>query len=165
MHEKGISKMVTRTSMMATLLLKEDVRMKLKMIGYWATTIIVALELLVGGVTDLVHGREGLFVGEPVAAVLAQLGYPVYLLTILGVWKLLGAIALLAPRFPRLKEWAYAGVFFEMTGAAASNAVRGGDPGTVIGLLAFAVLILASWALRPPSRMLGVLFPARSAKA
>lgn len=136
--------------------------MKTKMICYWATTIIVVLELLVGGVTDLVHGREVLFVGEPVANILAQLGYPVYLLTILGVWKLLGAIALLVPRFPRLKEWAYAGIFFEMTGAAVSNAVRGSDPGTVVFLLAFAVLILASWALRPPSRILGVLFTARS---
>ena len=107
--------------------------MKTKVIGYWATTIIVALELLAGGVTDLVHGREVLFVGEPVAEVLAQLGYPVYLLTILGVWKLLGAIALLAPRFSRLKEWAYAGEFFAMTGAAASGVVRGkDDPGTLI---------------------------------
>ena len=139
--------------------------MKTKLIGYWATTIIVALELLAGGVTDLVHGRTVLFVGEPVVEVLAQLGYPVYLLTILGVWKLLGAIALLAPRFPRLKEWAYAGTFFEMTGAAASNAVRGGDPGTVIWLLAFAVLIIASWALRPQSRVLGVLFPAQGNQA
>jgi uncharacterized membrane protein YphA (DoxX/SURF4 family) len=147
---------------MATLLLKEDALMKTKMIGYWVTTIIVALELLVGGVTDLVHGREVLFVGQPVAEVLTQLGYPVYLLTILGVWKLLGAIALLAPRFPRLKEWAYAGTFFETTGAAASHAVRGGDPGAVIWLLAFAVLIVASWVLRPPSRTLGAFLQARA---
>ncbi len=154
--------MSTKTSTMAALHLQKDALMKLKLIGYWATTIIVALEILIGGVTDLVHGREVLFVGEPVADILTQLGYPVYLLTILGVWKLLGAIALLAPRFPRLKEWVYAGIFFEMTGAAASHAMRVGDPGTVIWLLAFAVLTLASWALRPPSRILGVLFPARA---
>src|SRR6266700_6388189 len=122
---------------------------KLKGIGYWATTIIIALELLAGGVTDLIHGPALLFVGEPVVSVLAQLGYPVYLLTILGVWKLLGAIALLMPRFPRLKEWAYAGAFFEMTGAAASHAARG-DNASALGLLIFAALILASWALRPP---------------
>ncbi len=66
---------------------------KMKGIGYWATTIIVALELLAGGVTDLVHGPTLLFVGEPVVEVLAHLGYPVYLLTILGVWRQLGAIA------------------------------------------------------------------------
>ena len=133
--------------------------MKTKMIGYWATTIIVALELLAGGVTDLVHGPTLLFVGEPVVEVLAHLGYPVYLLTILGVWRLLGAIALLVPRFPRLKEWAYAGTFIELTGAAASGAARGDDAGTLIWPLIIAALALASWALRPPSRTLGVLFP------
>ncbi len=135
---------------------------KLKGIGYWATTIIIALELLAGGVTDLIHGPALLFVGEPVVSVLAQLGYPVYLLTILGVWKLLGAIALLMPRFPRLKEWAYAGAFFEMTGAAASWVARGGAMGDLIWPLAFAVLTLASWALRPPSRTLGVIFSVRA---
>ncbi len=134
----------------------------LKMIGYWATTIIVALELVAGGMTDLVHGKEVFFAGEPVTLVLTQLGYPVYLLTILGVWKLLGATTLLVPRFPRLKEWAYAGIFFELTGAAASHVVRGGNPGTVVWLLAFALLALASWALRPPGRILGVLFPVRA---
>jgi uncharacterized membrane protein YphA (DoxX/SURF4 family) len=154
MNEKGTSKM-------ATISVKEDMTMKLKVIGYWATTTIVALELLAGGVTNLVHGREVLVVGQPVVLVLAQLGYPVYLLTILGVWKLLGAIALLVPRFPRLKEWAYAGAFFEMTGAAASHAARG-DNASALGLLMFAALILASWALRPPGRTLGVLFPART---
>jgi uncharacterized membrane protein YphA (DoxX/SURF4 family) len=154
MNEKGTSKM-------ATISVKEDMTMKLKVIGYWATTTIVALELLAGGVTDLVHGREVLVVGQPVVLVLAQLGYPMYLLTILGVWKLLGAIALLVPRFPRLKEWAYAGAFFEMTGAAASHAARG-DNVSALGLLIFYALILASWALRPPGRTLGVLFPART---
>src|SRR5215471_183362 len=143
MHEKGPSKM-------STLLLKEDALMKLKGIGYWVTTIIVALELLAGGVTDLIHGPALLFAGDPVVLVLAQLGYPVYLLTILGVWKLLGAIALLVPRFPRLKEWAYAGSLFVYIGAVASGVVRGGDdPGTFIWPpFIFAVLTLASWALR-----------------
>jgi uncharacterized membrane protein YphA (DoxX/SURF4 family) len=164
MHEKGRSNMSARTSTMATLLLKEDALLKLKMIGYWATTTVVALELLAGGVTDLVHGRTELVAGEPVVEVLAHLGYPVYLLRILGVWKLPAGIALLAPRFPRLKEWAYAGAFFVYTGAAASGVVRGrDDPGTHIWPpLIFAVLTLASWALRPPSRTLGGLFPAKT---
>jgi len=135
--------------------------MKTKMISYWVTTIFTAFELLAGGVTDLMHGRTALVVGEPVAEVLVHLGYPVYLLTILGVWKLLGAITLLAPRFPRLKEWAYAGSFFVYVGAVASGVVRGlDDPGTFIWPpLIFAVLTLASWALRPQSRTLGPLFP------
>jgi len=135
--------------------------MKTKVIGYWATTIFVALELLAGGLTDLVQGREVLVVGQPVDQVMAHLGYPVYLLTILGWWKLLGAIALLVPRFPRLKEWAYAGIFFEMTGAAASLAARGDGAGTIIAPLNVAVLAVASWALRPQSRTLGVLFPVK----
>jgi uncharacterized membrane protein YphA (DoxX/SURF4 family) len=134
--------------------------MKTKMIAYWTTTIIVALELLVGGLTDLIHGRAVLFVGQPVAEVLAHLGYPAYLLTILGLWKIPGAIALLVPRFPRLKEWAYAGTFFEVTGAAASNAAAG-DIASAFWLLIFAALVLASWALRPQSRTLGVIFSVR----
>ncbi len=141
--------------------MKEDMTMKTKVISYWVTTIFTALELLAGGVTDLIHGRTALVAGSPVAEVLAHLGYPVYLLTILGVWKLLGAITLLAPRFPRLKEWAYAGSFFVYAGAVASGMVRGlNDPGTFIWPpLIFAALTLASWALRPQSRTLGVLFP------
>lgn len=133
--------------------------MKTKIIVYWVTTIVVVLELLAGGVADLIHGPALLFAGDPVVLILAQLGYPVYLLTILGVWRLLGAIALLVPRFPRLKEWAYAGTVIELTGASVSWMTRGGDIGSIIWPLAFAVLALVSWALRPPGRILGALFP------
>jgi uncharacterized membrane protein YphA (DoxX/SURF4 family) len=154
---------------MSTIRMKEDITMKMKvigyskMIGYWATTAVVALELLAGGVSDLVHGGTSVVAGEPVVEILAHLGYPVYLLTILGVWKLPAGIALLAPRFPRLKEWAYAGAFFVYVGAVASGVVRGrDDPGTLIWTPLFlAILTLASWALRPQSRTLGVLFSAQ----
>ncbi|HEX7735421.1 MAG TPA: DoxX family protein [Ktedonobacteraceae bacterium] len=141
--------------------MKEDMTMKIKVISYWVTTIFTVLELLAGGVTDLMHGRTALVAGEPVAEVLVHLGYPVYLLTILGVWKLLGAIALLAPRLPRLKEWAYAGSFFVYAGAFVSGMIRGFDDSSTFiwPPLIFAVLTLASWALRPQSRILGVLFP------
>ena len=54
---------------------------------------------------------------------IVHLGYPLYFITIIGFWKVLGAITLLAPGFPRLKEWAYAGIFFDLTGAAASCAI------------------------------------------
>jgi uncharacterized membrane protein YphA (DoxX/SURF4 family) len=147
---------------MSTISVKEDLTMKMKVIGYWATTAVVALELLAGGVTDLIHGPALLFAGDPVILTLAQLDYPVYLLTILGVWKLLGAIVLLIPRFPRLKEWAYAGTFFVYMGATASWAARGGGLGDLIVPIIFAGLTLASWLLRPPSRILGVLFQARA---
>jgi uncharacterized membrane protein YphA (DoxX/SURF4 family) len=133
--------------------------MNMKVIGYWTATTIIVLELLAGGITELVHGPTLLVVGDPVVQVIAHLGYPVYLLTILGWWKLLGAIVLLVPRFPRLKEWAYAGAFFNMTGAAASGALRGDSVGDFIWPLLMAVLVLVSWALRPQSRTLGVLWP------
>jgi uncharacterized membrane protein YphA (DoxX/SURF4 family) len=148
---------------MSTILVKRTVAMKLKQIGYWVTTAAIALETLAGGVTDLIHGGTDLVSGPSVVQIVTHEGYPVYLLTILGVWKLLGGITLLVPRFPRLKEWAYAGIFFELTGALVSGIVRGGDPATVIWPpLILAVLAVASWALRPSGRTLGVLVPARA---
>jgi uncharacterized membrane protein YphA (DoxX/SURF4 family) len=140
--------------------------MKMKVIGYWTSTAVVAGVLLVDGVMGLVHvhGRV-MLVGKPLDEVIERLGYPAYLLKILGVWKPLGAIALLVPGFPRLKEWAYAGTFINMTGAAASSMTSGDDVGNIIWALIFAVLTLASWALRPQSRTLGVLFPAQDNQA
>jgi uncharacterized membrane protein YphA (DoxX/SURF4 family) len=84
------------------------------------------------------------------------LGYPIYLMTILGTWKVFGSIALLAPRFPRLKEWAYAGMFFNMTGAAVSHLVVGNEAWHVWYTASLAIVVLVSWALRPASRTLGV---------
>jgi uncharacterized membrane protein YphA (DoxX/SURF4 family) len=136
--------------------------MKARLISYWATTTLIALETLAGGVTDLAHGRTNVVAGMPVVDVVTSLGYPVYVLKILGIWKLLGAIALLVPRFPRLKEWAYAGIIFELTGAAASQAARRLSVGDIVTPLVLAVLALASWALRPPSRTLGVALPSRA---
>jgi len=124
-----------------------------KVIGYWATTAILAFLWRAGGAADLAH-REETVEG------MVHLGYPLYFVTILGFWKVLGAIALLAPRFPRLKEWAYAGTFFELTGAVASHAASGDSAGHLIWPGFFAVCAVASWALRPQSRTLGVLFPA-----
>ncbi len=93
------------------------------------------------------------------------LGYPMYFFLILGVWKFLGAIAILVPGFPRLKEWAYAGIFFDLTGAAASRALSGGY-GTygfhVIAPLIITGFMVLSWALRPANRVIGVLPAATS---
>jgi len=128
--------------------------MTARRIGYGATTALIALETLAGGVTDLTRGRTMVVTGAPVVDVVTGLGYPAYVLTILGVWKLLGAIAVLAPRTPRLKEWAYAGLLFHLTGAAAAQAARRQSVGAIMTLVALAGLALASWALRPPSRAL-----------
>ncbi|MGH2481359.1 MAG: DoxX family protein [Ktedonobacteraceae bacterium] len=139
-----------------------------KLIGYWVATAVVAGEQLAGGVTDLIHGGTRVTSGESVVLLMTHLGYPVYLLTLLGPASLCGGIALLVPGFPRLKEWAYAGIFIVYAGAVFSKVavpgfVSGDDPGTLLWTpLILAVLTLASWALRPPSRILGVLFPARS---
>lgn len=86
-----------------------------------------------------------------------HLGYPLYFMTIIGLWKVLGSVALLAPGFPRVKEWAYAGIFFNMTGAAVSHVAVGDAAWHVAVTLAFAALAIASWALRPASRMVGSL--------
>ena len=94
--------------------------------------------------------------------VVPQLGYPLYFFAVLGFWKVCGAIAILVPRFPQLKEWAYAGIFFDLTGAAASCAAVGGYGAYafhVIAPLVIAGFAVASWALRPESRKTGALLP------
>ena len=131
--------------------------MKGKRIAYWTTTGLVAFFIGGGGgsqIAQYLGNRHG---------VVPLLGYPMYFFAILGFWKVLGAIAILAPRFPRLKEWAYAGIFFDLTGAAASCAAVGGYGAYgfhVIAPLIITGFCVASWALRPPSRTLGVLFTA-----
>jgi hypothetical protein len=90
---------------------------------------------------------------------LARLGFPVYLATILGIAKILALVALLAPGFPRLKEWAYASLFFVYAGAAASHLAIGDTPANIITPAVFAVITLVSWGLRPPSRRDPVALP------
>ena len=127
----------------------------MKSTAYWIATVLIASETLVGGLADISHGRTILVAGTSVVDAVTSLGYPVYILTILGVYKLLGGATLLAPRLPRLKEWAYAGIVFELTGAAVSLIVRGYGVGDVATPLLLAAMALASWALRPGSRTLG----------
>jgi hypothetical protein len=128
--------------------------MKIKVILYWIATTLIVLETLAGGFVDLTHGHTGVFSGPLVTDVVASLGYPAYVLTILGILKIPGAITLIVPGFLRLKEWAYAGIVFDLVGAAASNAVRG-HKSDLIAPVTLLALALASWALRPASRTLG----------
>ena len=121
--------------------------MKLKSVSYWVITGIVAFCIGSGGAAELARlpgNVEGL----------VHLGYPVYFATIIGFWKVLGAIAILVPGFPRLKEWAYAGIFFNMTGAAATGLFVSAAAWHVIVDLVLTALTIASWALRPASRRL-----------
>ena len=119
----------------------------LKTTIYWISTGLLALDFVVGGAFQIARSPQAV-------QGFAHLGYPVYFLTLLGVWKILGGIALLVPGTPRLKEWAYAGIFFDLT-AAVVSVIAVGD-GVLPALLPFAFvgLTLASWALRPPSRTL-----------
>jgi hypothetical protein len=132
---------------------------KSKNISYWTTTILIAFFIGSGGIAQM-----AILQGN---AATLLLGYPLYFFRILGFWKILGAIAILVPRYPRLKEWAYAGIFFDLTGAAASNAAVGGYGIYAFHILApliLAALAVASWALRPESRKIGILFPAKNAR-
>ncbi len=133
-----------------------------KNIAYWTTTALVAFFIGSGGVSQLAIPRGN---GQ---GTVPLLGYPLYFFIILGFWKVLGAVAILVPRLPRLKEWAYAGIFFDLTGAAASCAAVGGYGAYgfhVLAPLFLAVLAVASWALRPASRTIGILIPVRNRPA
>ena len=116
-----------------------------QVVAYWVTTGLAAAELAVDGVWDILQLPY-------VRAVIDHLGYPRYFLVILGVWKVLGAVALVVPRFPRLKEWAYAGAVFNYTGAIASHLTVGDGALAVAYPVIQLGLVAASWALRPTAR-------------
>jgi DoxX-like protein len=115
--------------------------------GYWTSTTVTAFFFLTGGAAYL-------FRADVPLRGMAELGYPAYFVTILGAWKVLGGLAILAPRLPRLKEWAYAGIAFDLTGAAFSQGAIGHPAAKVIAPLVILGIAAASWALRPASRML-----------
>ena len=124
-------------------------RSKGRNILYWVMTALVAFFIGSGGIAQVMQ-----YFASP-HGVVPVLGYPMYFFLILGFWKFFGALTILVPRFPRLKEWAYAGIFFDLTGAAASNALSGGYGAYgfhIIAPLIITGFMLASWALRPPSR-------------
>src|SRR5215470_5194486 len=116
-------------------------------IVYWSATIILVLECEVGGIMG------GLRM-QPFLETIQHLGYPTYFMTIHTIWYILGGVALLVPRFPRLKEWAYAGLFFIYTGAFMSHFAVGDPLVMLIGPIVLTGLVLVSWALRPPTRRL-----------
>jgi len=120
---------------------------KARAAGYWICTVLSALTFLSGGIGQLLRWPQ-------TVEGITQLGYPVYFLTILGVWKILGGITVLVPGFPLLKEWAYAGMIFDLTGASASHLAAGGDVRHILVPLVLAALVVGSWALRPEGRRL-----------
>jgi uncharacterized membrane protein YphA (DoxX/SURF4 family) len=114
---------------------------------YWIATLWLSLGMVSTGAVQLLR------VNAEVEK-MTQLGYPLYFLTILGVWKMLGVIAVLVPRFPLLKEWAYAGFFFAMSGAVFSHFANGDPAKEFFGPTLLIVLTVVSWYFRPAERRL-----------
>ena len=118
---------------------------KVKKIIYWIATLWLSLGMLSTGIVQLIKPQEGV-------DQILRLGYPVYLLTILGIWKILGVIAVLIPKFPLLKEWAYAGFFFAMSGAAISHIVMRDPFSEIFPSVLLLILTVLSWYFRPENR-------------
>jgi len=119
-------------------------------IMYWIATLWLALGIATTGIVQLLRMKSG----QGGLEMITHLGYPVYLLTILSVWKILGVIAILVPKFPLIKEWAYAGFFFVMTGAIVSHLVTGDSVTAILPALLLLVLTILSWYFRPAERKL-----------
>lgn len=118
---------------------------KAKKIIYWIATVWLSLGMMSSAIVQLIRMPE-------VVQSVTHLGYPAYILTILGVWKILGVLAILAPRLPLLKEWAYAGFFFVSTGALVSHITMGDPFGEIFPSVLLLILTIVSWYLRPESR-------------
>lgn len=112
---------------------------------YWIATIWLALGMVSSGIVQIIPMEEE-------AERMKALGYPVFFLPIIGIWKLLGVLAILIPKFPLLKEWAYAGFFFIMSGAVFSHLANGGSAKEYFAPLLLLILILVSWYFRPAVR-------------
>ena len=114
---------------------------------YWVSTLWLALGMVSTGGVQLFKVKEE-------ADMFTHLGYPLYLLTILGIWKMLGVVAVLIPKFPLLKEWAYAGFFFAMSGAIFTHLANGDKAMEYFGPTLLLVLTFTSWYFRPADRKL-----------
>lgn len=112
---------------------------------YWVATLWLALGMTSTGIVQLIKMDEEV-------ARMNYLGYPVYLLTIIGAWKILGVVAVLVPKFPLIKEWAYAGFFFNMTGALFSHIAMGSAMSDIFPPLLLITLTVVSWYFRPADR-------------
>jgi hypothetical protein len=114
---------------------------------YWIATLWLALGMTSTGMVQLLHLQADV-------AFILNLGYPAYILTFLGVCKILGVIAVLLPKFPLLKEWAYAGFFFMMSGAMFSHIALGNTIKDIFPSMLLLGLTVISWYFRPANRKL-----------
>ena len=119
---------------------------------YWIATVWLSLGMTATGIQQLLKVEQEGAVAPPGVYGIKALGYPVYFLTIIGIWKILGVAAVLIPKFPVLKEWAYAGFFFTMSGAAISHLVMKDPMSEVLPTVFLLVLVMLSWYFRPAGR-------------
>lgn len=117
---------------------------------YWIATIWLSLGMLSTGIVQLFGMKEEV-------QYMLDMGYPAYFLTIIGAWKMLGVIAILMPRFPLVKEWAYAGFFFVATGAVFSHIAEGSPAVELFGPSLLLVLTIISWYFRPADRKINFI--------
>jgi DoxX-like family len=117
-------------------------------IVYWIATLWLALGMVATGAGQIFNMK----VGQGGTDTITHLGYPVYLLSILGTGKILGVVAVLIPKFPLLKEWAYAGFFFIMSGAICSHIAVGDSITAIFPALLLLILTVVSWYSRPANR-------------
>lgn len=120
---------------------------RINKIIYWVVTIYLALGMAAGGIQQMLQ------IGG-YNEIVSSLGYPLYFLSILGTWKILGVIAILIPKYPLVKEWAYAGFFFAMSGAFISHLVVGQAFIEAVPSLILMIATILSWYFRPPYRKL-----------
>ena len=123
---------------------------KSKLIIYWIATGLLAFGMFASGTAQIFRAKQ-------MVDILTHLGYPIYLMSILGTWKILGVIAILSPRFKLLKEWAYAGFFFVMTGALVSHLICGDTGKAIIGPFMQTIFIILSWYFRPSNRKINMI--------
>jgi len=118
---------------------------KRKLIWYWIITAILSFCIFSGGLAQALQVKGVVQGFKP-------LGYPTYFISLIGIWKMLGIIAILAPKFKLLKEWAYAGIFFTMTGAVISHIACDDVSAQIIAPVVLAIFTVLSWYLRPADR-------------
>jgi hypothetical protein len=123
---------------------------------YWIATIWLALGMTATGILQLSRAEAEGAVAPPGVWGMSELGYPVYFLTIIGVWKILGVIAILVPKLPLVKEWAYAGFFFLMSGALLSHIAVGDPMAEMFPSVLLLIMTVLSWHFRPLDRKLNL---------
>lgn len=122
---------------------------KRKKIIYWGATALLSVGMLGSGIAQIMQSKD-------MIDLVSHIGYPTYFLYIIGIWKVLGVIAILVPKFTLLKEWAYAGFFFLLTGALISHLIMGDAGKAIFGPLFQTIFVILSWYFRPADRKINL---------